>query len=112
MYLTPSLLRVETDMISMELQPSVHIQHSNHHGTNLTTLQAQHHHAGLIGHHHHQHHQLTTAIGAVDEKSKNIKMESYTNAGLVTAEWINVNGSQSAEDSHSSQGSISGDSKY
>ncbi|XP_055314425.1 paired box protein Pax-5 isoform X2 [Sitodiplosis mosellana] len=45
-------------MISMELQPSVHIQHINHHGIigshGLTAQSGQHHSVGLLHHHQQQ----------------------------------------------------------
>lgn len=45
-------------MISMELQPSVHIQHINHHGIigshGLTSQSGQHHSVGLLHHHQQQ----------------------------------------------------------
>lgn len=40
-------------MISMELPPTVHIQHLNH-GHGLTSLQSHNHHNNQ--HHHHHHH--------------------------------------------------------
>lgn len=50
-------------MISMELQPSVHIQHINHHGIigshGLTSQSGQHHSVGLL--HHHQQQQQSQA---------------------------------------------------
>lgn len=41
-------------MISMELQPSVHVQHLNH-SYGLAALPSHHHRDSLIVAHHHQH---------------------------------------------------------
>lgn len=54
----------------MELQPSVHIQHINHHGIHgLTSQSGQHHSVGLL--HHHQQQQQSQGpphINMHDEK--------------------------------------------
>ncbi|XP_055922250.1 probable serine/threonine-protein kinase DDB_G0282963 isoform X2 [Eupeodes corollae] len=106
-------------MLSMELQSSVHLQHLNH---GLPTLQSHqhhhhhhHHHSGFMQSSHHHQHQ----INMHDEKSpKGHKLEGYCGSGsgsgtnvlpTSAAEWISINEHQNNADSHSSQGSISGD---
>ncbi|XP_055858242.1 putative uncharacterized protein DDB_G0286901 isoform X2 [Episyrphus balteatus] len=103
-------------MLTMELQSSVHLQHLNH---GLPTLQSHqhhhHHHSGFMQSSHHHQHQ----INMHDEKStKGHKLEGYCGSSsgggtnflpTSAAEWISINEHQNNADSHSSQGSISGD---
>ncbi|XP_037925394.1 paired box protein Pax-2-A isoform X2 [Hermetia illucens] len=93
-------------MISMELQPSVHVQHLNH-SYGLAALPSHHHRDSLIVAHHHQHQMPPIS----DEKPKAYRMEGHN---IMSSEWIDINGAMerpphSADDSRSSQGSISGD---
>ncbi|XP_055314430.1 paired box protein Pax-5 isoform X6 [Sitodiplosis mosellana] len=74
-------------MISMELQPSVHIQHINHHGIigshGLTAQSGQHHSVGLL--HHHQQQQQSQGPNHItmhDEKQqKNIVFDVFSEDG-------------------------------
>lgn len=63
-------------MLSMELQPTMHIQHINHHGIvgthGLTSLssQAGQHHSGLLHHQHAQQQQQQHHSMLEDKQSK------------------------------------------
>lgn len=63
-------------MLSMELQPTMHIQHINHHGIvgthGLTSLSSQsgQHHSSLLHHHHHQQQQAPHHAMLDDKQAK------------------------------------------
>lgn len=66
-------------MISMELPPSVHIQHMNQGGGHggLSSLQSQHHHASLMQQQHQQHQSCLASMQ--DDKQKS-ELRSRVNA--------------------------------